>query len=88
MGPSHLQSTVASRMRSTLKQFMTRAKVESRKMDFRKARRQSLDQMRVPQEIEQMFPNKVRIYEQMRELEENMNAYMKQKILAAKEDLV
>jgi hypothetical protein len=56
---------------------MSRAKVESRNMDFRKARRQSLDQMRVPQEIEQLFPNKVRIYEQMRELEENMNAYMK-----------
>ena len=35
-----------------------------------------------------MFPNKVRVYEQMRELEENMNNFMRQKLLAAKEDLL
>jgi hypothetical protein len=44
--------------------------------------------MRIPQEIEYLFPNKVRIYEQMRELEENMNTFMKQKLLSAKEDLL
>ena len=57
-------------------------------MDFRNIRRQSLDQMRIPQEIEYLFPKKVRIYEQMRELEENMNTFMKQKLLSAKEDLL
>jgi hypothetical protein len=44
--------------------------------------------MRIPQEIESLFPNKVRIYDQMRELEENMNSYMRQKLLSAKEDLL
>ena len=70
-----------------MKQFFQRAK-HDRSVDFRNIRKQSLDLMRIPQEIESMFANKVRIYEQMRELEENMNAFMKQKLLSAKEDLL
>ncbi|TNV80672.1 hypothetical protein FGO68_gene14294 [Halteria grandinella] len=35
-----------------------------------------------------MFPNKVKVYEQMRESEEAINAFMKQRLLAAKEDLL
>lgn len=50
--------------------------------------RQSLDKLRIPLEIEALFPNKVRVYEQMRELEESINSAMKQKLLAAKEDLL
>ncbi len=78
---------VQQRVRNQMKSFMQRAKQE-RTLDFRNVRRQSLDQMRIPQEIESLFPNKVRIYDQMRELEENMNSYMRQKLLSAKEDLL
>jgi hypothetical protein len=51
-------------------------------------KRTSLDKLKIPSEIEYLFPNKVRLYQQMRELEENINSHMKQKLLAAKEDLL
>lgn len=51
-------------------------------------RRSSLDKLKVPAEIEYLYPNKVKIYDQMRELEESMNSFMRQKLLSAKEDLL
>lgn len=42
----------------------------------------------MPQDLELLFPNKVRLYEQMRDLEESMNSFMKQKLLNVKEDLL
>lgn len=51
-------------------------------------RRSSLDKLKVPAEIEHLYPNKVKIYDQMRELEESMNSFMRQKLLSAKEDLL
>ena len=50
--------------------------------------RKNLDAARIPQEIEYLFPNKVRIYEQMRDLEESMNGYIRQKLLNVKEDML
>ena len=35
-----------------------------------------------------MFPNKVRIYEQMRDMEENVNNFIKQKLLNVKEEML
>jgi len=32
--------------------------------------RKNLDALRVPSDIEHLFPNKVRVYEQMRDLDE------------------
>ena len=51
-------------------------------------KRTSLDKLKIPSEVEYLFPNKVRLYQQMRELEESINSHMKQKLLAAKEDLL
>ena len=47
---------------NALKSFFQRAKLD-RSVDFSNVRRQSLDQRRVPQELEHHFPHKVRIYE-------------------------
>ena len=51
-------------------------------------KRPTLNRLKMPGEIEHMFPNKVRVYTQMRETEDNINAFMKQRLLAAKEDLL
>ena len=47
---------------NSLKSFFQRAKLD-RSVDFSHIRRQSLDQRRVPQELEHHFPHKVRIYD-------------------------
>ena len=44
--------------------------------------------MKLAQEVECLFPNKARVYEQMRELEETMNDFIKQKLLNVKEELL
>ena len=44
--------------------------------------------MKIPAEIEYLFPNKVKVYEKMRDLEENINNFIKQKLLTVKEDLL
>jgi hypothetical protein len=45
-----------------VKEFFQRAKLD-RSVDFYNIRRQSLDQRRIPQELEHYFPHKVRIYD-------------------------
>ena len=50
IGLSHLQSTVAQRMRqagNSLKQYLNKAKAE-RSLDFRNLKRTSLDSLRIP----------------------------------------
>ena len=42
----------------------------------------------MPLDIEYLFPNKVRVYEQMRELDDSMNSFIRQKLLSVKEDLL
>lgn len=44
--------------------------------------------LKIPAEIEHLFPNKARIYEKMRDLEDNINSFMKQKLLTVKEDML
>lgn len=48
----------------------------------------NLDSLKIPQEIEFLFPNKVRVFEKMKDLEDNINNFMKQKLLTVKEDLL
>jgi len=50
--------------------------------------RKNLDSHKIPMEIEALFPNKVKVYERMRDIEENINSYIKQKIMNVKEDLL
>lgn len=60
---------------------------QERALDFKQLRR-NLDAQRIPVDIEYLLPNKVRVYEQMRELEEHMNSFMRSKLLNVKEDLL
>ena len=39
--------------------------------------RKNLDSLKIPQEIEYLFPNKVKAYEKMRDLEENINNFVR-----------
>ena len=66
--------------------FFTKQKQE-RALEFKQMRK-NLDSMKLAQEIETLFPNKVRIYDHMRELEDSMNHFIKQKLLNVKEDLL
>ena len=50
--------------------------------------RKNLDSLKIPQEIEYLFPNKVKVFERMRDLEDNINNFVRQKLLNAKEDLL
>ena len=58
------------------KQFCQRVKGE-RQSATGDRRRTALDKLVVPSEVEALFPNKVKVYEQMRELEESMNSFMR-----------
>jgi len=44
--------------------------------------------MRIPQELEDLFPEKVLVFERMKELEEQMNNFIKSKLLDVKENLL
>ena len=66
--------------------FFTKQKNE-RALDFKQMRK-NLDTLKIPQEIEYLFPNKVRVYEKMKDLEDNINSFMRQKLLTVKEDLL
>ena len=66
--------------------FFTRQRQE-KGLDFKQNKR-NLDSKKIPAEIEQLFPNKVRIFDRMRELEDNINLFMRQKLLTVKEDLL
>jgi hypothetical protein len=50
--------------------------------------RKNLDSLKIPAEMEYLFPNKLKVYEKMRDLEENINNFVKQKLLTVKEDLL
>eukprot|EP00347_Sterkiella_histriomuscorum_P018284 403346097 len=66
--------------------FFAKQKQE-RALDFKQMRK-NLDSLRMPIDIEYLLPNKVRVYEQMRELDEQMNSFIKSKLLSVKEDLL
>lgn len=50
--------------------------------------KRNLDSLNLPIQVDKMFPQKVQIYEQMRNFENEMNDMIEQKLLNVKEDLL
>ena len=50
--------------------------------------KRNLDSLNLPKQLEYMFPQKVMIYDQMRQIEKQMNDFIHQKLLNVKEDLL
>lgn len=50
--------------------------------------RKNLDALNIPTQIEHYYDEKVKVYEQMRGLESEINEFMQQKLLSIKEDLL
>ena len=47
-----------------------------------------MDSLRVPGEIEDLFPNKVALYQKMRAFEQDLKSYLQAKTLNLKEDIL
>lgn len=47
----------------------------------------NLDSINLPEQLEYMYPNKVQVFDLMRQLEQQMNEFISQKLLRIKEDL-
>jgi len=48
----------------------------------------NLDSLQLPDSIAELYPNKTRLFEQMRAFEEDLSFFMKAKLLNVKEDLL
>ena len=48
----------------------------------------NLDSLVIPEEIEELFPNKVALFKQMRAFERDMKTYIKSKVTNIKEDIL
>ncbi len=47
-----------------------------------------MDSLRIPSEVEALFPNKVELFNKMRGLEHDMKSFLKSKVLNMKEDIL
>lgn len=48
----------------------------------------NLDSLRIPSEVEALFPNKVVLFNKMRALEHDIKSFLKSKMLNVKEDIL